>query len=250
MIASLPMYDWPEVQEANDGFWNILQAELIQAGFKPPAELSRDDRADDQWLDRDLLFSQTCGYPFATRLCGRVNLLTTPVYSVEGCEGPTYSSAIIVRRDDDVSSLTDALDGTLAFNGEDSLSGYRCFAPLIGDPVTAFASSLDSGGHRHSALMVASGEADCAAIDAVCWDLFKRFEPQAAELLCVLQWGPSFPALPYITTATWSATELEQVRLAVSRGIEKAATGPQCSDLRLAGCEQLGEPDYASLKEL
>ena len=165
MIASLPMYDWPEVREAHDAFWKILAGELTRAGFEPPDELSRVAEGHMLWLHPEMLFSQTCGYPYATRLSGKVQLLATPCYAVEGCEGPTYSSAIIVRRDSDVVSLEGALKGKLAYNSVDSLSGYRCFVPLIGDPVSMFSASQKSGGHRQSAIMVANGEADCAAID-------------------------------------------------------------------------------------
>jgi hypothetical protein len=36
MIATLPMYDWPEVREATDAWWAGLARHLRGAGFEAP----------------------------------------------------------------------------------------------------------------------------------------------------------------------------------------------------------------------
>jgi hypothetical protein len=41
MIASLPMYDWPEVREATDAWWAGLARHLRDAGFEAPDRLTR-----------------------------------------------------------------------------------------------------------------------------------------------------------------------------------------------------------------
>ena len=46
MIAALPMYDWPELREAHDSFWLVLQKNLNAQGINAPLNLTRN--IDDQ----------------------------------------------------------------------------------------------------------------------------------------------------------------------------------------------------------
>ncbi len=222
-IASLPMYDWPEVRRETNAFWLVLRDHLLEAGFETPAGLLRSSTDSDAWLDPNLLVSQTCGYPFATRLRGKVTLLGTPQYRVEGCEGATYSSAIVVARGNGAAASEMARAQRFAYNSRDSLSGYRCLVPLVGAPDQYFEQTVASGGHRESARMVADGRADIAAVDAVCWSLFKRFEPDAARRLRVLRWSDKFPALPFITNGFWPQGPLERLRRVLRQGGETRA---------------------------
>lgn len=248
MIASLPMYHWPEVAEDHANYWQALRETFDRRGISSPKLLDQNAVGDDFWLSDDLQFSQTCGYPFATSLRGKVQLLGTPCYQVEGCDGPTYSSAIIVRKDAAYSTLTDALAGRVAVNSNNSLSGYRCFTPKIGDPLSAFDQSIVSGGHRKSALMVSSGEADCAAIDAVCWNFFQQFEKEAASNLRVLDWTPQFPALPYITSGDSEC--VMALRDALQEVAENFSTREWARNLRLGGVEYVAAEAYDVLAEL
>ncbi|MDD9911103.1 MAG: PhnD/SsuA/transferrin family substrate-binding protein [Ahrensia sp.] len=246
--ASLPMYDWPEIAAETNSLWQSVATAFSQAGLAVPEALTRDDNVNEHWLSPDLLFSQTCGYPLATRLWGRVTVLGTPVYDVAGCDGPTYSSAIIVRKDADFADLGAAATGTFAYNLPVSLSGYRCLSPMIGDPVRFFANSVESGSHRVSARMVAVGDADIAAIDAVCWHLLQRVEPQAADKLRVLTWSPSFPALPFITSLGRSEGELRAMRSSLAKAVRDAAH--EMPTLRLRDVEFVDEQRYAALADL
>lgn len=248
MIVSLPMYHWPEVADDHAGFWQALRKALEKRGISSPELLDQSAVGVEFWLSNNLLFSQTCGYPFATHLRDKVHLLGTPCYQVEGCDGPTYSSAIIVRKDADYGNLNDTLTGRVAVNSHNSLSGYRCFVPKIGDPLSAFDRSVVSGGHRRSALMVAAGEADCAAIDAVCWDYFQRFEPDAANNLRVLDWAPRFPALPYITAGVSDNVAAMQDALEEVAG--QSATQQWAKNLRLGGVEYVAAEKYDALARL
>ncbi|MEE9313116.1 MAG: PhnD/SsuA/transferrin family substrate-binding protein [Rhizobiaceae bacterium] len=250
MIASLSMYDWPELRAETNAFWAVLAKRFQAAGFDAPVSLLQGQENAAHWLRDDLLFSQTCGYPFATELIGKVHLLGTPHYDVEGCEEAHYSSAILVRRDSGFDSLEDARAGRFAFNGRGSLSGYRCLSLLVGIVENWFSNSMESGGHRTSASMVANGEADVAALDAVCWDMFQRFEPEAAKKLRVLQWTPKLPALPYITSGSFKADELKLLRLAVSEAIDEIKVNGVGKALKLAGYSLLEESEYRPLASL
>ncbi len=253
MIASMPMYDWPEIRLATDAFWACLRMHLRGLGLETPNELLHDAQyaeAEARWRQSDLLFSQTCGYPFATQLMDSVRLIATPVYDVAGCSGPTYTSAVLVRADDPAHGLKDVRNGCFAFNSRTSLSGYRCLTSSIGDPQDWFAQSCQSGGHRQSALMVARGEADCAAVDAVCWHLFGQFEPEAAAKLRVLEWTKPLPALPFITHRSQSDETVSLLRKGLLAAVEGFdwATVPQLPRIKAVCC--LDEAEYLPLSSL
>ncbi len=247
-IASLPMYDWPEIRGETETIWKAVARRFAALGVDTPRLLTSDAEGVDHWLDPDLLFSQTCGYPFARNLNGKVDLLGTPVYDVEGCEGPLYSSAVIVRSDDTALTFEDRQSRVFAFNSEDSLSGFRCLTPLIGNPQEFFEVSYRSGGHRRSAQMVAEADADIAAIDAVCWHLLRESEPETAGRLRVLTWTQKLPALPFITAASRPKEELAALRQALSSAIGDLQDNQPV--LRLTGLEFLDESHYRPLQDL
>lgn len=237
-IASLPMYDWPEQRASHDQFWRALSVKLTNRGIECPSELSRNDD-EAYWLNDNLLLGQTCGYPLATALKGKVTYMATPVYDVEGCKGPYYSSAIIVRKNNGVNVGT-LEQSRFAFNGPTSLSGYRCVRTLFGEPEQVFKSTFKSGSHRASAKAVASGEADIAAIDAVCWQLLQIHDSEIANQLEVKQWTAMQPSLPFITSLNTSKDDQHQIQKALLK------SGP-CPALFIKGFELVDMAEYDAL---
>jgi len=220
------MYDWPELKQAHDNFWHKLASQLRSNGINAPQTLSRNTHDESYWLAPNLLLGQTCGYPLSTVLRGKVTYLATPAYNVQGCNGPYYSSAIIAQKD---STLTfDNMAGSrLAYNSENSLSGYRSIKALVGNPGKYFSTLVLTGGHRNSARQVANGAADIAALDAVCWHLLQQHEPETANELKVIGWSDQYPALPLITalhTPTASIDTIRKVLLAMPPEKELAIT--------------------------
>lgn len=241
MIASLPMYDWPELIAATDRLWQDIGDKMHSAGIDTPKHLSRSDDDESYWLDPDLLLGQTCGYPFSTMLRNKVQYVATPVYGVEGCSGSYYSSAIVVQKDSDFSKAN-LSKGCFAFNATMSQSGYRTVKALLGNPQTFFASMKESGGHRLSARMVANGEADVAALDAVCWHLLQAHEPATADALRVVTWTQKRPALPLITSLATTPETIESMRQVLSM-----ISAPD--ELAISGFEQVDIAEYNALAE-
>ncbi len=159
-VASLPMYDWPEIAWATDALWHAIAKRLNAAGIAAPEALDRARPTEDVWRDPGLVLSQTCGYPFATRLAGTVRLVATPAYDVEGCEGPYYSSALVARKGSVPPSLAACGGLRFAVNARDSLSGYVTLAVEMKasglDPRAA--QWVETGSHRASLRAVAEGE--------------------------------------------------------------------------------------------
>ncbi len=186
MIASLPMYDFPEVREATDALWSALAQELGSDEL-----LDRRVLHSDVWRREDLLFSQTCGYPLTHEFRGVLTYVATPHYDVDGCEGPRYSSVLLARHAKPVA----VFDGCVAaVNAMDSMSGMLALRLCIRP-----SREVLSGGHIASMEMVRSGAADICAVDFVTYALARRYRPQAVEGLVDVGRSPLVPGLPYVT---------------------------------------------------
>lgn len=192
-VASLPMYDWPEVTGATDAFWARLRDALRGEGIAAPEALSRDAA---HWTHPQLALSQTCGLPYRLGLHARVTLIGAADYGLEDCPPGYYRSAIVVRGDDPRDRLAAFAQAAYAFNDLRSQSGYAALAAAMGRLEAG--RGLRTGAHRASIRAVAEGVAKVAAIDAVSWRLAQAWEP-AARRLRALAWTPPTPGLPMIT---------------------------------------------------
>lgn len=198
MIASLPMYDRPETSAATDRLWALIRDGLRARGVAAPDGLTRgspDLMAD--WEADDLVLSQTCGMPYRTRLHGRVTLVGTPDYGVEGCPPGHYRSVIVARADDPRTGLQ-AFDGaTLAYNDTMSQSGWSAPQTAAAARGIRLGPGPQTGAHRQSVVAVAEGRAEIAAIDAVTFALLQAHDPVAARVRIVDRTPPT-PGLPLI----------------------------------------------------
>jgi ABC-type phosphate/phosphonate transport system substrate-binding protein len=253
MIASLPMYDWPEVRRATDAWWAGLARHLRAEGFDAPDRLTRSRSPGAQWRRPDLLLSQTCGYPLTHEFKDQLEVLATPVYDVEGCSGPLYSSVIVVHADSAVSRPEDLRDATAACNAADSLSGHlalKCvFAPLANGG-RFFGRIVESGSHRGSMQLVHERKADVAAIDCVSFALANRTRPELTASLAVIAHGPAAPALPYVTAAGRPADEMARLKRALAAAAADPALAGVRKTLFIAGLEFLTWHAYQGVLDL
>jgi ABC-type phosphate/phosphonate transport system substrate-binding protein len=232
-IASLPMYDLPEIRAATDKWWERLAYAFRQEGIADvPDALWRGEDHRMPWTHPDLLLSQTCGYPLMHELREKVSLAATPCYSAEGCSGPNYCSVVIVHDDNPAAELSDLQGSCCAINNRNSQSGYNALRALVA-PISSggrfFSDVKVSGSHLNSIAMVHDGEADVAAVDCVTYALLKRHRPLALKAIRALCLTPHAPALPYVSRANAGSGFLQKIR----RGLEVA-----CSDAALADCRE------------
>ena len=201
MIASLIMYDRPELAAAHARYWEAIRQGLADRGIDAPTDLSQEGERFSVWNDPGLILSQTCGMPYRLWLHDKVSLVGTPDYGVQGCLPGYYRSAIVVRRDDDREDLQDFKTATFAYNQTHSQSGYAAPFAHLKPYAFWFENRLEKGLHSNSARAVAEGNADIAALDAVTWRLMERYDDFAGSLR-VLAWTEPTPGLPYIAAAT------------------------------------------------
>jgi ABC-type phosphate/phosphonate transport system substrate-binding protein len=253
MIATLPMYDWPEVREATDAWWAGIVRHARAHGLAAPDRLSRGEMPGSQWRRPDLIVSQTCGYPLTHEFKEKLQLLATPHYAVEDCSGADYRSVVVVHAAAGFSRPDDLRGATAVYNGADSLSGYlalRCvFAPLSKEG-RFFGQVVASGGHSASMLMLHQRQADVAAIDCVSFALARRYRPDLAGSLAVIARGPCAPALPYVTASGQAPEDVARLK----RALAGAAADPQLAAARealfIAGLEFLPLSAYQKVLDL
>jgi ABC-type phosphate/phosphonate transport system substrate-binding protein len=235
MLATLPMYDFPELREATDAFWAALAKEYGVSGV-----LTRDTDWTAAWRNPQLLFSQTCGYPFTHEFRGVLNYAATPHYAADGCEGPNYRSIVFAREQKPLA----AFEGTTAaFNNQDSMSGMLAlklmFAPFA-HRGRFFRDTIETGGHVASLAAVQSARADICAIDCVTVAYLKRYRPEAVEGLHDVGRSPWVPGLPYVTRCG----NIEKLRNALVAVLHDNDLQEIRSALLITDISNIGVPAY------
>jgi len=194
MIASLPMYDRPETAEANNRFWEATRDHL---GFGPTT-LTRGRDVWDMWQSPDLVLSQTCGLPYRAKLHGRVTLVGSPDYRLYGCQPGYYNSVIVAHRSRAGDPLDTFDNAKMAFNDPLSQSGWAAPYRHFSENGLRIGDVRETGSHVESGRSVADGFTDFAALDALSWEMIRRYEDFAADLIEIDRTEPT-PALPFIT---------------------------------------------------
>jgi ABC-type phosphate/phosphonate transport system substrate-binding protein len=224
-IVGLPMYDAPELREANKSFWQAIRKSLQENGIKDlPEDLSTPIDLQSFWSDTHLIFGQTCGYPLTHNLCGEAELIATPCYDSEHAEGPRYGSAIIVAHSSSIETLIEAKNHVAAINGYDSNTGMNLFRISLaraGARGDFFSKVIVTGSHRSSVGAVMTGQADIASIDVVSLAHFTRFDPELLSKIRIIAHTPKTPGLPFITSGAAAPNMIEPLRHALFSVIRK-----------------------------
>ncbi|MDE2447015.1 MAG: PhnD/SsuA/transferrin family substrate-binding protein [Alphaproteobacteria bacterium] len=240
-FASLPMYDWPEIRQHTDRFWRGL---AMHAGFE--GLLDRTTALAEVWRKPNMVFSQTCGYPFTHEFNGLLNYVATPHYEADGCAGADYCSFIFARKE---APLEHFRGQTAVINNEDSMSGMLAlkaiFAPLANDE-NFFGKTIRSGGHLLSLRAVREGKADVCATDAVCVALAKKYRPQDLEGLVEVARSPLVPGLPYVTRGR----DVEKWRIALQKTFADPDLAATREALLLKSVSDIGAGAYKKILDL
>ncbi len=197
------MYDWPQVREETDYLWQSFRQVLLNNGYDVERQLDRTQKPLDLWLDSRLIFSQTCGLPFVSKLQSSVGLWGTPEYAVAGFTGSRYASQVVVRRSESRRHLSDFANSRFAYNGPDSQSGFNAMKMMLreripGKTLSWFTLGEASGSHAESLAAVASGACDICCVDPVSWQLAIDHLSPITDELSVIDQTPATAGLPYV----------------------------------------------------
>jgi len=249
--ASLGTYDHGPATLANDRLWNVIAGRLRDAGFGAvPDQLDRSRPLEAIWDDPDLLLAQTCGYPFMSRWRDRLRYVATFRYRSPGCEGAFHRSRFVVHADNEAAGLADLRGRRAAINEPLSNSGVNLFRAALAPLAKGqrfFASVAETGSHRASLQLLASGEADIAAVDCVTYAHIERFEPALVAPLRTLGWSARTPCLPLVTARATTDRELAGMRRALREALSDKRIASDLGTLMIDGIEQLDTRRYATI---
>lgn len=219
-IAALPMYDFAELRQAHEQLWDAIAARLGRLGVpEVPRQLTWALPYRETWTHPGLLLGQACEYPLVKSYRRQIQVVATPSYGAAGCTPGTYRSAILVRADDRSLTLNDLRGRICVVNEPDSNSGMNLLRAALAPLARGgrFFGSIDSShSHRQSLVQVAAGEADVAAVDCVTLAHLSRFEPALIAQVRILDWTPSSPCLPFVTSRLTSAATVQALRTALA----------------------------------
>ena len=233
---SFPMYDLPQLRDANEALLAAFKALLLE------------EDVDAQSIP----ITQICGYPLQTVYRGQFTLLGIPCYGVPGCDGPVHRSFIVVSSASTATRVEDLHGRNFAVNSMDSNTGTNLprhfFAPFAHGK-RFFSRIIVTGSHRASMNAVVSGQADAAAIDCVTFGLHAEYEPSAVDGLRVLAQTSASPSIPFVTSHKTPGEAVGVLRRALRKFSTRADFAPLRHALQIERIAPPAEADYDVLLE-
>jgi len=232
MIAALPMYDFAPVRAATDEWWQGLAKSLRLQGFTDvPDKLTR-ERAERTWRHPELMLGQVCGFPLMRSYGAKPQLIATPCYSAPGCEGPDYSSVIVVHAENQAEDMEDLRGTIAAISGLDSHSGCHILRAMV--------APMASRGSRFFGRQIITGS-HAGSLEAIA---------EALDDFRVLGRSPLAPAPPYITSRTTSKSDLERIRDALVDALSDPHLAACREQLMIDGAKIVGIERYNRIDEM
>ena len=253
-IAALRYYESPTVKSAMQDWWNGLAVAFRRQGIQGvPGKLFMEGGFNEGIGRPNLLFGQTCGYPFTHEFRGKLNVIATPIYDAPHSNGPEYSSVILANKHSGIVTLEDAEGKCVAVSNRDSFSGYialqSVFLPFAGDS-PFFDSILITVSQWNSLLAVADGRADIFACDCISYELARLANSELVEQLRFIGTSPYAPGLPYVINKNVSPDLICRLRKGLFEALEDASLASVRKELLISGASCTTNDDYQTIIDL
>ncbi|MCY0854149.1 phosphate/phosphite/phosphonate ABC transporter substrate-binding protein [Cupriavidus sp. D39] len=207
-VAALPMYNLTPALHVD---WLTLIARVAEVLARQPDPISLSavepagtaEALHDFWRRPDLLLSQTCGYPLVQGLRRHVRIIGTPLFNAPGCDGTSYTSAIVARAEAGPATLAACHGLRAAYNDACSHSGMNALRYAVAPLARGgrfFSETLCTGSHLASLDAVTSGAADVAAIDCVTLAFARDHLPGRLAALRQIASTEAAPGLPLVSS--------------------------------------------------
>ncbi len=237
------------LQEAWQAFFQLIKPALSQYWKTIDGEL-RFETDESTLAQENLAIGQTCGYPLVNKYQGILQPVCVPVFELRGCDGPLYSSVIIVAKQSNYISLKDCADKIVTINDPESNSGMNLLRatvqPLM-QGTSFFSSTQISGEHIKSVRAVVEHQADIAAIDCVTYAMINDAFPALTKKVRIIAGTGKTMGLPFVIPVEISS-RLESATITALFN-DALTILPQhfCKTLHLAGFTQVSLRDYQSI---
>jgi ABC-type phosphate/phosphonate transport system substrate-binding protein len=232
-LYDLPMYDLPELADAHTRLWSRFVALVRSGGFT-----------------HDFALTQICGYPLATSLRNRFDVIAAPVYDVPFSKGATHCGLIVVGTQSAYASLEDLRGARFALNAWDSNTGMNLprhlVAPLA-ENGRFFGDVIETGSHVASLAAIDRGYADVASIDNVTFALLAAVRPSAVAGVRILTTTASSPTLPFVAPASPNRRLRTLLYDALATTIDELIRSESSPALHLTGIERASVATYDPL---
>src|SRR6185436_4241712 len=197
-VLGPPLYDFPELAQANATFWGAV---IERAGLPRAASVAR----GGAWNAPTL--AQVCAYGFVTALSGRARLVGTPSYRARGADGPFLRSAVLVRANDPALGLADLRGRICAFDQGDAASRnlLRAETAVLSREGGFFGRMMPTGGPLAAINSLVEDEADAVLIDGAALAHVQRLHSALAARLRLILWTARGPGPPLVTSAPASS---------------------------------------------
>ena len=253
MIASLPMYDLPEIRWATDEFGIGILSHFKRQGIRSvPDRLIHDIPVNQLWSDKRMIFSQCCGYDVVYGYKNRLRVIATPRFKSPECRGHDYVSFIIVHTDSQYADISE-MQGTIAvINGCQSQSGMNAMMSLASEYYAGddfFSNILTSGSHRNSLSYIKNKLADVASIDSMTYTLLERHCPDCVADTRVLGTTYPAPAPPYVTCLQTSDHTVDKMKSALLNAFEDPKLVSARKTLLLQGISISTDTEYQRIRQ-
>ena len=166
MIATLPMYLFPETRAAHEAFWAEVRDRLRAAGIAAPDALNHEIAPWDGWAAPDLVLGHICNLPYRAAFRDRVTLIGASDFGLEECGPGEYRALYVVREDHPARSVDDLDGAAMAYSEPLSHSGWGAAATEAEAAGRRIWPVLRTGSHAASAAAIGRGAAEFATIDA------------------------------------------------------------------------------------
>ena len=253
--VSLPMYDFPEVQDSTLKLLAALVDALTSCGEVVHAETpdgSVHEKLMEMWCSNDTALSQSCGLPFVEDLNAFVDVIGTFLWTDVSDTRGRYQTVIVAREELKVSSVSE-LDGLRpVVSNTQSLSGWCSLGVALAEAKidqNSVKPYVLSGGHARSLQMLQYGDADFASIDAATFRLLTRHRPELTKDLNLVGRGPVVAATPIQVSKTRSAS-LDEISEAVASVFIRPELQAALVDIGISGFVRLANSDYDGVMDL
>jgi|GEM_PF-221229 len=206
---------------------------------------------EELYASKNCLIAHTCGYPYLKKWQKSHAVTCVPKFDIDGCQGINYRSWFIKKKTDDKKKLEEFQNTRVAINSWTSNSGMNVLRFAISKLNTDkrfFSAVCLTGSHYQSALSVANGTAEIAAVDAVTFYFLCQSHPEIVTEIEIFDQSVLTPGLPFIQPRD-SELAAKEITSALNLALNQYLISHK-DRLKISSFIEVDESRYMEIQEL